>query len=184
MAGFWRRKAGQAMVETAVVLVVLVIAFFLALQYSDNLRAKLLAEYAAFRCARARTVGYNDYKLLKTARIATISAAGKCLTKGDPLTVGGMVGRMDMYLGSRHEGQAKAVMDFSYWDGDTTHVEAPVVSGNRITVKVEQDRPQFFDLGNPRSTAVDADGEIPAEATRAHLVGEASIEAHYTEYLQ
>ena len=187
MAGVWRRKAGQAMVEAAVVLGVLFIAFFLAIQYADNLRAKLLAEYAAFRCARARTVGYNDYKLLKTARVSTLAAAGKCLTKddrGDPLTAGAMAHRMNLYLGSRHEGQAQAVLDFSFWDDGATRVEAPIVSGNRITVQVEQSRPQFFDLANPGAAASDSYGEIPADATRAHLVGEAAIEAHYTEYLR
>ena len=187
MAGVWRRRAGQAMVESAVVLVVIFIAFMVALQYADNLRTKLLVEYAAFRSARARAVGYNDYKLLKTARIATMSAAGKCRTTdddGNPLSASAMAARMGLYLGSHDEGQAKTVLDFSYWDGDAMRVEKPIVSGGRITVKVEQDRPQFFDIANPHAYAVDENGETPSDATRAHLVGEASIEAHYSEYLQ
>ena len=187
MAGVGRRKAGQAMVESAVVLVVLFVAFFLALQYADNLRAKLLAEYAAFRCARARTVGYNDYKLLKTARMAMLSASGKCRTTDDedrPLSTGALVSRMGLYLGSVNEGQARTVLDCQYWDDDATRVDEPTVSGGRITVKVEQSRPQFFDLANPSAGAVDANGVTPSGATRAHLVGESSIEAHYPEYLQ
>ena len=187
MPGVWRRKAGQAMVESAVVLVVVFIAFMLALQYADNLRAKLLVEYAAFRCARTRTVGYNDYKLLKTARISTLSAAGKCRTRddeGNPISTGGVVSRLGLYIGSSNENQARQTLDFTYWDRGATYVEKPVVGGNRITVRVGQDRPQFFDVMSPSAYMLDENGEVPCCVKRAHLVGESSIEAHYTEYLQ
>ena len=187
MAGVGRRKAGQAMVESAVVLIVLFLAFLMALQYADNLRAKLLVEYAAFRCARARAVGYNYYKLLKTARVSTMSVAGKCRSTDDedhPLSTGAMVARMGLYLGSHDESQAKAVLDFAYWDHGATRVDEPIEMGRRITVKVEQKRPQFFDIANPHIAAIDENGETPSSASRAHLVGKASVEAHYPEYLQ
>ena len=187
MASVGRRKAGQAMVESAIVLIVLFLAFLTALQYADNLRTKLLLEYAAFRCARARAVGYNNYKLLKTARVSTMSVAGKCRSKDDknhPLSTGAMVASMGLYLGSHDESQAKAVLDFAYWDHGATRVDEPIEQGSRITVKVKQDRPQFFDIANPHVAAVDEDGETPSCATRAHLVGKASVEAHYPEYLQ
>ena len=65
---YWRaHKAGQAMVESILVLFFLFLAFYTVFQFADNFRAKLLVDYAASRVARARTVGMNDYMLEKTA---------------------------------------------------------------------------------------------------------------------
>ena len=69
-------RKGQAMVETILVLFFLFLAFYVVFQFADNLRARLLVDYAASRVARARTVGMNDYMLEKTADIATMAAAG------------------------------------------------------------------------------------------------------------
>ena len=44
------------MVETILVLFFFLIAFFLVFQFADNLRARLLCDYAAGCVARARTV--------------------------------------------------------------------------------------------------------------------------------
>ena len=68
-------KAGQAMVETILVLFFLFLAFYTVFQFADNLRARLLVDYAASRVARARTVGYNDFMLEKVARLAAVSAS-------------------------------------------------------------------------------------------------------------
>ena len=107
------------MVETIVALLFALFAFLAVFQYADNLRTKLLLKYAAFRCARARTVGYNDYKILKTARLATMSAAGESLAKtdaGKSLSTGDMLARMHTYISSRHDGAARNILDFDYWE--------------------------------------------------------------------
>ena len=67
-AGNRPARRGQAMVETIIALLFALFAFLAVFQYADNLRTKLLLKYAAFRCARARTVGYNDYKIMKGIR--------------------------------------------------------------------------------------------------------------------
>ncbi len=177
------------MVETIVALLFALFAFLAVFQYADNLRTKLLLKYAAFRCARARTVGYNDYKILKTARLATMSAAGACLTKddeGDVLSTGAQLSRMKTYLGSSHDGAARNILDFDYWNDSIMPMPKIRNAGNMIIVETEQRRPQFFDILSFFSSKRAVYDVVPGEIDRPLLTlqGEASIEAHYQDYLQ
>ena len=185
-----RARTGQAMVETVIALLFVLFAFLAVFQYVDNLRTKMLLEYAAFRCARARTVGYNDYKLLKTARLATISAAGSSLVKdesGDRLSTGDILARMRTYLSSRDEGAARNVLDFDYWNDGRTPMPDVQLTGGRLEVETEQRRPQFFDMssyfGGGRAVYAPSAGSHGDEPETV-LHGTAAIEAHYPDYLQ
>ncbi|MGN0852261.1 MAG: TadE/TadG family type IV pilus assembly protein [Kiritimatiellia bacterium] len=181
------RKRGQAMVETVVVLVFLLFAFFAVFQFADNLRAKLLCEYAAGRCARAGTIGMNEFMVTKTARIATMAAAGECLTRDDAggsLDTGVLVGRSPSYLECEDEAAAEQELDFDYWRNGRTHARC-VRAGAKIVATVTQRRPQFFDLAawlqDGAASTADADGDGPPEAT---ITGTASIEAHCPDWMQ
>jgi hypothetical protein len=185
-----KARTGQAMVETVIALLFVFFAFLAVFQYVDNLRAKMLLEYAAFRCARARTVGYNDYKLLKTARLATISAAGKSLVKdesGDRLSTGDILARMRTYLSSRDDGAARNILDFDYWNDGRTPMPDVQLTGGKIEVETQQLRPQFFDM----SSYFDGGRAVYSPSAGNHgdepemdLRGSAAIEAHYPDYLQ
>ena len=184
-------RAGQAMVETVIALLFALFAFLAVFQYADNLRAKLLLKYAAFRCARARTVGYNDYKIMKTARLATMSAAGESLAKNDsgkPLSTGDMLARMRTYISSRHDGAARHILDFAYWDNGRTPLPQIDVVGGKIEIETRQRRPQFFDIfsyfDRGRRAVYDTSPEGADDAPEFDLRGNAAIEAHYTDYLQ
>ncbi|MBO7686965.1 MAG: pilus assembly protein, partial [Kiritimatiellae bacterium] len=72
------RRRGQAMVETVVVMFALCLVFFSVYEYANVLTAHTVVNYAAARAARARTVGFNDFMVTKTVRVATASVAGKC----------------------------------------------------------------------------------------------------------
>lgn len=181
------RKRGQAMVETIVVLVFLLFAFFALFQFADNLRAKLLCEYAAGRCARAATIGLNEFMVTKTARIATMAAAGECLTKdgsGHALETGALVGRSPSYLECVNEAAAEQELDFDYWRNGRTHAQC-VRSGSKIVATVTQKRPQFFDLvawvNGETAFRNDDDDNGPSDAT---ITGTASIEAHSPDWMQ
>ena len=189
-AGNCPARRGQAMVETIVALLFALFAFLAVFQYADNLRTKLLLKYAAFRCARARTVGYNDYKILKTARLATMSAAGESLAKndaGNPLSTGDMLARMRTYISSRHDGAARHILDFDYWENGRTPMPQIDISGGKIEIETRQRRPQFFDIfaffGGERAV-FDTSSERGDDAPDFDLHGRAAIEAHYTDYLQ
>ena len=180
----WRaHKAGQAMVETIFVLIFLFLAFYTVFQFADNLRAKLLVDYAASRVARARTVGMNDYMLEKTADIATMAAAGECHTRTDDgkrLYTGDLINRSGDYLECEYWEQARQVLDFELWRNGKTRTSCPL-AGSKLTAHVIQLRPQFFDLGSYvfGTPPVDKD-----DVSHARIVGEYSIEAHYPDWIE
>ena len=174
------------MVETVLVLLFLLFAFFALLQYADNLRAKLLCEYAAGRCARARTVGMNDFMIVKTARIATMAAAGPCRSDelyGEALSAYQLANRSGSYLECEDEAAAQAELDFDYWRNGRTEAVA-TLSGAKVEARVVQHRPQFFDLFawvNGETAETDEDGNLKVNAD---LTGTAAIEAHYPVWMQ
>ncbi len=180
----WRaHKKGQAMVETILVLFFLLIAFYTVFQFVDNFRARLLAGYAASRVARARTVGMNDYMLEKTAHIATMPAAGRCLVRmadGRRPSAHELVRRSGSYLACEYPSQARQTLDFELWRNGMTEVECPL-SGSRLTARVRQLRPQFFELGRALSGTPSADVD---DAPRASITGEFEIEAHYPDWME
>jgi hypothetical protein len=176
------RQKGQAMVETILVLFFFLIAFFLVFQFADNLRARLLCDYAAGCVARARTVGLNDFMLLKTARIATLPAAGVCTVKtpsGAPLSTQNLINRSGDYLACTYEAQAQRVLDFSFWQSGRTQVSCPL-AGDLLTASVTQRRPQFFPLTLPWLTGRVDPASDSAEAV---LTGTSSLEAHYPDWI-
>ena len=72
---------GQAMVESVVVLFFLCMVFFLVFDYARLLICRTTLDYAASRCALARAVGFNDFMILKTARLGAMSVSGECFTR-------------------------------------------------------------------------------------------------------
>ena len=176
-------EAGQAMVETILVLFFLVLAFFSVFQVEDNFRAKMLVEYAASLVARARTVGMNDFMLEKTADIATMAAAGECYTEtdaGNNLSAQGMIARSGDYLACEYGEQARQVLDFELWRNGKTQAICPL-AGFKLTAHVIQLRPQFFDLGSYLSGTPPVDKD---DAPHARIEGEYSIEAHYPDWIE
>ena len=171
------------MIETIVVLFFFLICFFLAFQFADNLRAKLLCEYAAGRCARAATIGLNDFMIEKTAHIATMAAAGPCRTQGsdgNALGFRSWISRAPDYLECVYGAQARQILDFDYWRDGRTQVRT-MLAGARVEAEVVQIRPQVFSLatffGEPAGDGLQPLGN-------ARIRGTAVLEAHYPDWLQ
>ena len=161
------------MVETVVVMFFLCLVFFLVYEYANLLTAHTVVNYAAARAARARTVGFNDFMVTKTVRVATASVAGECLSQddfGDELSTGTIVSRMGSYLETEHEADTKGILDFELWEpcklGWTA--DEPKGENAELIMRVWQRRPLY-----------DADDEELREVR-----GEAGIENHYPLYLQ
>lgn len=174
-------RAGQAMVESILALLLLFFAVFALTQFADNLRARLLVDYAALRAARARAVGFNDYMVLKTARACTLPVAGECYStdpRGKRLSRSQRAGRLADYLATGWEAQAASVLDFEYWRNNRTEVEAPDCRG-LLEVSVVQRRPQFFSIANVASGLTDSE-----ERDDATIRSVATIESHYPDYLR
>lgn len=171
------------MIETVFALIGLMLCFFVLFQFADNLRARLLCEYAAGRCARAATIGLNDYMVEKTAHVATMAAAGKCQNADAGGRAPGYrvwIGRAPDYLACEYPAQAREVLDFEFWRNGRTSARA-VHAGSKIVATVHQRRPQFFNLSRFLAHAP-ADDE--ASTDDADIVGTAEIEAHDVDWLQ
>ena len=175
------RKRGQAMVESTISLIVVLLVFLALFNLADLIRVKLLVENAAVKCARARAVGYNDFMLRKIARLSTMPASGKCLTAADTgegtLSRSARYARIGDYLMSEYEEQADAILDFEYWQNYDTAISASQ-AGSPATATVVQRRPRMFDFGMFTGKArPDSDGKAEISAT-------GTVEAHYPDYLQ
>ena len=167
------RRKGQAMVETVVVMFFLCLAFFCVYEYANLLTAHTVVNYAAARAARARTVGFNDFMITKTVRVATAGVAGACRShddKGGDLATGTLVSRMGSYLETENEADTRGILDFELWDSDKLGWSADEPGGENaeLIMHVWQRRPLY-----------DSDDKDLREVR-----GEAGIESHYPLYLQ
>lgn len=72
-------RSGQAMVESVLVIIVACFCFLTVFQYANLFAAKAVLTHAAARAARARCVGFNEWMVTKSARVAAIPACGKRL---------------------------------------------------------------------------------------------------------
>ena len=176
-----RRKCGQAMVETVIVMIAILIVFLTVLNLGDYIRARVMVENAAMKCARARAVGYNDFMLRKIARLATMPVAGECKTTDDAangrLSYGERYNRISDYLMSDYEAQADAILDFEHWLDGNTYVNASI-GDSSSTATVTQRRPRLFDI------SMLVGGERPDDDERDTISATATVESHYQAYLQ
>ena len=169
------------MVEVTIALIFILIVFLALFNLADLTRTKILVENAAVKCARARAVGYNDFMLRKIARLATMPAAGRCLTPSEngigTLPRSARYYRIGDYLMSEYEAQANAILDFEYWRNGDTEISATKGS-TPVTATVSQRRPRLFDFG-VLTGAVNSDTE-----SWATISASCTLEAHYPDYLQ
>ena len=179
----FNRRSGQAMLESIIAMIVILLLFLALFNLSDQIRAKLLVENAATKCARARTVGYNDFMVRKIARLSTMPAAGKCLTLADSdggtLSLQSRYYKIDDYLMSEYEAQANAILNFELWKNGNTFIHA--TSGSSpATATVTQRRPEVSGL-NALATGKKDEG---SDGNHATISASATVEAHYPDYLQ
>jgi len=178
-----RGKTGQTMVETSIVTVVLCLVFFLLFDYARLVNCRTVLDYAASRCARARAVGFNDFMILKTARLGTMSVSGKSLLTMDdsdrPPSTSMLLNRMGSYLQTDSPAETHGILDFELWQPGNLGWSCAETRGDsgEITMHVWQKQP-VFNAFNPPGSA-----ERPSAAAIT-LHGNAKIESHYPFYLK
>ncbi len=169
------------MIETTIVLFFLCMVFFWVYEYTTILTNHTVLDYAAARAARARTVGFNDFMITKTVRVASMSTAGRCRTQddeGNDLSTGALVSRMGSYLQAENDAETRGILDFPFWEGSKLGWTSSEPGGdvNEITMRVWQRRPLYGNGEDQEDAAIDG---------RLYLIqGEAKIEGHYPFYLQ
>ena len=104
------------MLETVLAVLCITFAFFALFRLSHMLMGKILVEHAAMRVARARAVGFNDFMCVKTARVAVIPTAGKCLWPDvESAGEGVAMARVRTYLESPDEARARGLLEYEGW---------------------------------------------------------------------
>lgn len=87
-----RGQRGQAMVESVICMLLLCLALFGLLQVFHLYVAQIVFDYSSFCMARSSSVGFADYLLQRSARVAAIGAGGALVDEaannytGNPLS--------------------------------------------------------------------------------------------------
>ncbi len=71
--------AGQSVLESMLCMIVICLVLFGLLQIFQIVNAKLLSDYSAYRSARSYSVGFRDFLIQRSARVAVIGASGKLI---------------------------------------------------------------------------------------------------------
>ncbi|MBR4654520.1 MAG: hypothetical protein IKO72_14265 [Kiritimatiellae bacterium] len=164
------------MLESIIAMFFLCLVFFLVVDYAELLRTRTILDYAAARGARARAVGFNDFMVTKTVRIASMAAAGECRTARESSispTVGFLSSRAGSYLEAEYESDTKGILDFALWDPSVFGWHADESHGGSqadIAFEVHQLHPLVSGL--------------PGSPEAATMRGSAKIESHYPYYLK
>ena len=170
------------MVESIIVLFFLCIVFFLVFDYARLLICHTTLDYAAARAARARAVGFNDFMILKTARLGAMSVSGECYTRMNddraPSTAT-LVSRMGSYLQTASPSETEGILDFELWRNGNLGWSCAEPHGDvgELTMHVWQKQPVFNSINPQGAPARD-------DAAMITLHGEAKIESHYPFYLK
>jgi len=194
------RKAGQSILESFGIMILLCLILFGVVQYVLMLTAQEVVQYGADASIRARTVGFNRFMVWKVSRVATIANAGRMefpagIPAGDwdawqQQNTGAafrsavassprsrQYGEIEqytipLYLGGEHPATLPGVLDYADWDtvGGPVYLGTP---GETIGARINQDYP----LRMPFLRAFSDNDEIP-------LRGEAWLADHAELYLE
>ncbi len=166
---------GQSLVESCVVIGIICLFLMGLFQLSQLYMAREILMFAAGRGARARAVGFNDFMVHKTVRVASIPAAGRMLDRPDNVNNPSAQrnferARIPLYLAEEHYGRLSAILDYTNWP-EVSHSLIDL-GGPRLDCRVREN----FPVGNPVFRAFYRGEAVP-------LSGNATLENHYPLYL-
>lgn len=192
-----RAKSGQAIVESAIVVIIMSLILFGLLEVSRLFMGQEIVNYAATVGARAHAVGFNDFMIYKTVRVATIPVAGRLTNPGAPQRGTTWAGlepgqkweaavaaqpsslqydqvesvRIPDYLATERWGEQDGVLNYEEWDDV---VFSTVDNGpTLVNANVRKD----VQLKFPFRRAFWPDDDL-------RTVGEVTMDSHYQLYLE
>lgn len=200
------------MIESVFVIIVICLVFLSAYQYAHLFACKTVLTHAAARAARARSVGFNQWMIEKSARVAAIPASGRRLTPPssglDPAIAAALgqnrvgdvwdaslratarspgtqmeVARIPDYMDSVNDPTGAELLDYELWDALTVDIhEPPNLTGTNPGKLTVRIRQR-----HPLLIALEplADGELrDAAGDTFALGGFFTIESHYPLYME
>lgn len=175
---FQKSRAGQAMVESLIVLIILVAGFLLFFDFSYGIITRLLLHNGVARVARADAVGFNEFHRTKCYRVSMIPVSGR---REAPEAARGVRGAgMELsyiraYLTTQHASEARGTLHYERWPELKHHISR---NNDLIRVKgemsIEKQLPRRF-------------GELLglfSESDEQKITAEWSIEDHASFYLE
>ena len=199
-----RARSGAALIEASLVMGLMALVLFGALQVSRLFAAREILDYAAMNGARARAVGFNSFMVHKVVRVSAIPNAGRPIMPDLP--AGTSVGldptglrpgalwdaamrargsisrravierqRVPFYLAAEHYGELNAILDYADWHTVVHQADTPGDREVRVTVR------QLFPVTMPMSRTFIGDDELMLYGGG---VGGARMADHAAFYLQ
>ncbi|MEI6149772.1 MAG: TadE family protein [bacterium] len=179
---FFRRsttsRAGQSLIESCLVLIIVCLAFFGVFQISQLFARQEVLHYAAARGARAKVVGFNQFMVFKTIRVGAIPNVGRLI---NPISDGGPAAqhaveaaRIPLYMGTEDASELDPILDYQDWD-TAQDVSWPLVSAfgdGTLRLRVGQQVPLRYPFHRAFYAADSMD-----------MTGESWMDNHYTLYL-
>jgi len=166
-----KKRAGTAMIESAIVIMMLCFILFGILQVSYLVAAKDVTSFAALASARAGTVGMREEFVNRVARVVSIPTAGPTVKRLSAATSGvvshGRVGarwdqalrsrpesgqywvekyNIPIYLGAMDEGVLPSILNYYNWTLSSTKIKVRLFrsADGRIGVYQSQYVPLSF----------------------------------------
>ncbi len=204
---------GQAMIESVFVIILTSLVFLALFQYAQLFSAKLILTHAAARAARARTVGFNQWMVLKSARVASIPAAGRRLVppgggidpaistalqqnrvgdiwemalRGNTRSPGAMLerGRVPEYMNTINNPTADQLLDYELWDTLSVELDESLTLDGMTPAEIDVN----VRMRHPLLISLRAliDGELREAGTDEDFAvkGYYRIENHYPLYIE
>lgn len=176
---FHRPCAGQALVETLIVVILLVGCLLFFFDFAVNASSRILLHNAAARVARADTVGFNDFHCAKSLRVSMIPVSG---AREAPETARGVrngeseLAFIRAYLQAESFGEANGILRYEYWKNLSHDVSR---SNDRIRVRAAFAIPEQLPYKFARFFGVVSDRPDGLQS----LTAEWAIEDHASYYL-
>ena len=202
-----RRRAGQSLIESCLVIALICLIFLGLFHVSQLLAAREVLSHAAARGARAKTVGFRSWMVDKAVLVASIPNAGRMeepafdnqdtylrdalarLRPGElwdellgaetsSLQYNIERARIPEFMAAQDWSQARYILDYAEWDTVHTPLDLPVDPAQTDSI-IEMNVFQDVPLWVPGRIhrAFYADESV-------RLRGEATIENHFPLYIQ
>lgn len=194
-----RPRAGQAMIESCMVIALLSLVLFGLFEVARLYTTREVMDYAATAGARARAVGFNDFMVHKVVRVAAIPNAGRMVNPAfrNDSGLAGPIGtwrpgdfwdfalgsrpvssqyqleqsRVPLYLAAENYGELSPILDYERWDDVRYSQTDPAPGLTRVETR------QDIELRFPFHRAFYAEDTVRQES-------EQIIDSHYPLYLQ
>jgi len=203
---FISARAGQAILESCLVIGLICVIFMIILQIAELSAAREVLYYSAACSARCRTVGFNRFMVQKTGRVASIPNAGRLITpeflnedaylrnlirtrKPGDLFVNVAVNqspqsaqyglersRIPEYMAAGNMSRAEYILNYSNWNSIVSDPGAGQFGDGTIPQTLHVTARQDYNLWVPLHRVFYADDTV-------RLTGESEVENHYALYI-